>query len=380
MQLTLLNLFRSSLCLLIPISFLQPSYAQTYEGNVEFTSQSALNSWWSGWKTVTGNIYITSLATDVITDLAPLQNLEIVGGALIVSENHSLLSLTGLHRIKSAAAVEISFNDDLTSVDGLNALLTVPGPFSIISNTSLPNLNGLNHSLTIGGDLSIRNNPALVYCNASAVCNFLNNHSEFTYLNVSNNAGSCYDITALDAACNAVLPVTLTDFNATREGNAVHITWITTLESNAFNFEIEQSRNGREWQKAGSVEASGESLARLEYHFSDLLPFPGENLYRLKMNDLDGSFAYSTVRSVHVDYPHLAPFPNPVSERLFIPQLSKNKVQSLEIFDMQGFRVFNSKNELPESIPVKSWKNGSYIVKWTDNKGVPGAFHIVKNE
>lgn len=380
MQLALPSLLRNIFSILIPFLFMQPCAAQTYEGSVEFTSQSALNSWWPGWKTVTGNVYITSLASDVITDLAPLQNLQTVGGALIISENHSLTSLSGLGRMQSAAAVEISFNDRLINLSGLSALVSVAGSVSIIGNALLPNLNGLHNSLIIGGDLSIRNNPALVYCNAPAVCNFLNNHTAFTYLNVSNNAGLCHDLNALYDACNSPLPVTLAEFSVRLEDEAVHATWATSLEANAFNFEIERSRDGRKWQKTGLVKASGESAVRLQYRFTDLTPAPGENLYRLKMNDRDGSFSYSSIRRVYLDRQSLAPFPNPVSERLFIPRLHGNKIQSLEIFDMQGCRVFNSRSGPPESIPVKSWKNGAYILKWTDPDGNWGDFRIVKND
>src|SRR5690606_4565145 len=47
------------------------------------------------------------------------------------------------------------------------------------------------------------------------------------------------------------LPVTLVSFDVKKEGAAAHLTWKTSSEVNSSYFDIEQSRNAREWRTIG---------------------------------------------------------------------------------------------------------------------------------
>ncbi|MGG7663344.1 T9SS type A sorting domain-containing protein [Dyadobacter sp. BHUBP1] len=352
--------------------------AQTYVGNVEFTSQSALNSWESQWKTVTGNIYITSLASDVITSLAPLQNITGVGGAIIIAENHSLTSLNGLGGLQTAGMLEISFNGALNNVGALSALTTVNGAVNIVGNESLTSLTGLANSLTIGGDLTIRNNPMLSVCNATPICNYQRTHPAGTYLNVSGNAGMCFNETTLYSACNGPLPVVLTEFDAIGEGSSVRLSWATATESNASHFDIERSSDGRAWQKAGVLQAKGESVQKEAYSFSDDFPLAGENLYRLRMTDRDATYSYSRIRSVYVREAPAPAYPNPFSEFLFLSPRQASLPGAVELSDARGKVVFQAHGLLPASITTSQWRSGVYLLKLTDKNGLSTQFKVVK--
>lgn len=353
---------------------------QTYVGNVEFTSQSGLNSWDPQWKTVTGNIYITSLASDVVTSLAPLQNITSVGGAIIIAENHSLSSLNGLGGVQTAGALEISYNGTLNNLTALSSLSTVSGSVNIIGNESLTTLNGLPVGLTIGGDLTIRNNPILSTCNMAAICNYQRTHSPSTYLNVSGNAGLCANEVNLYAACNGPLPVVLTEFDAIGEGSSVRLRWATTSESNASHFEIERSSDGRAWQKAGVMLAKGASLLEEAYSFSDDYPFTGENLYRLRMTDRDATYSYSRVRSVYVREAPAPAFPNPFSASLSLSPHQAGLTGAVELTDTRGKVVYKAKGPLPASITTSQLQSGSYLLKLTDSGGFSRQFKIVKTD
>nr|WP_295927855.1 T9SS type A sorting domain-containing protein [uncultured Dyadobacter sp.] len=371
---------RKVMALLFMLQPLAGSVAQTYMGNVEFTSQSGINSWDPGWKTVTGNIYVTSVAGDVITSLAPLQNLTTVGGAIIISENHSLTSLNGLGKVTSAGALEISFNSALQDISGLGTLTTVSGSVNINGNASLATLTGLNNNLSINGDLSIRNNPALSFCNITPVCNYQKNHPSFTYLNVSGNAGSCFSESTLYTACNGPLPVVLTEFEATGEGTYVLLRWSTAAETDAFQFDVERSRDGQQWGKIGEVKALGESRELSHYDYTDAYPWQGENLYRLRINDLDGSYAYSRVRSVRVRNIAAPAYPNPFSTSLFLSATSLTRGKSLELINSHGKTVYEVNGRLPASIPTHGWPPGIYILKLSGEGGGSQNFRIVKAE
>ncbi|WP_353720956.1 T9SS type A sorting domain-containing protein [Dyadobacter sp. 676] len=377
MQLILLK--RLVLLLLLALTGISGrSSAQTYVGSVEFTSQSALNAWDPQWKSVTGNIYITSLASDVVTSLAPLQNLTTVGGAVIIAENHSLTSLDGLNGLQSAGMLEISFNGSLSNLAGLGALATVSGPVSIVGNASLTTLTALSPALNIGGDLTIRNNPVLAICSATAICNYQRNHSSSTYLNVSGNAGLCSDEAALYEACNGPLPVMLTEFDAMGEGPAVRLRWATATETNASHFDIERSRDGRTWHKAGAVKARGESGNREEYTFTDAVPFTGESLYRLRMNDRDETFSYSRMRSVYVPETKAPVYPNPFSALLSFSVNHAGAFGIAELIDARGNVVYQTAGILPASIPTAQWQPGTYWLKLVDKDGLATQFRIVK--
>ncbi|MEO6286107.1 MAG: T9SS type A sorting domain-containing protein [Dyadobacter sp.] len=351
--------------------------SQTYLGNVEFTSQNALNSWSSSWKSVSGNIYITSLVDNVITNLSPLQNLESVGGSIIISENHNLTTLNGLDKLTTVGGIELSFNSTLTNINSLNKLTLVNGSVNVNGNQNLSSLNALNNSLSITGDLTIKNNPKLSQCSATAVCNFLNNHSVFSYLNVSNNSGSCYNESLLNTACNGSLPVVLDHFQVIGEGPTALLRWATSQESNVRSFDIESSKNGHEWHYSGTVKALGESTTLFQYMFVDSSPGEGNRYYRLKMMDMDGSFAYSRVRFIRFSEPDISFFPNPVADRLSIRGAGSFKL--MEAFDSQGRSVLTLKGNPSKGIPVANWKKGFYMIKVVGQDGSVKNYRIVKN-
>ncbi|GGM85347.1 hypothetical protein GCM10010967_16700 [Dyadobacter beijingensis] len=369
---------RRPLWLLFLVFSCSNAFAQTYVGSVEFTNQNALNTWDPAIKNVTGNVYITSLASDVISSLAPLRNLKAIGGALIISENHSLTSLNGLGSLETAAAVEISFNGSLNDISSLGTLSSIAGPMNIVGNESLTNLNGLSATLTIAGDLTIRNNPALSLCNVWAICNYQRTHSEFTYLIVSGNAGSCTTETTLYRACNGPLPVVLTEFDALGEGRAVTLRWATSAETNASHFDIERSRDGRAWSVTGAVQAKGESTQLAQYTFRDDYPMAGENLYRLRMTDQDETFAYSRVRSVHILEAHAPAYPNPFSASLALSPAYSGASGTVELSDTRGNVIYTSRGLLPESIATQHWKPGIYVLRLTKPDGVSEQVRLVK--
>lgn len=94
-----------------------------------------------------------------------------------------------------------------------------------------------------------------------------------------------------------VLPVNLTEFNAQKNTAGVLLHWITATELNVASFEIEKSREGIDFTQLGTIEASNQTLAK--YNFTDLNPEEGNNFYRLKMIDKDGSFEYSKIISIN---------------------------------------------------------------------------------
>jgi hypothetical protein len=181
------------------------------------------------------------------------------------------------------------------------------------------------------------------------------------------------------AASNSALPVELTFFKAVKENNTAQLTWATTSESNSDHFDIQHSVNGKNWLSIGKSEAMGENKGIKSYSFNHTLPALGENLYRLKMIDRDGTFAYSSIESVNFGSNLMVTlYPNPVSDRLLIDTQHWKNVSGVKLIDLNGRTVYSSdKGKLTNSIDVKSLASGTYLVEISHTNGQVTASKIV---
>lgn len=122
--------------------------------------------------------------------------------------------------------------------------------------------------------------------------------------------------------CVTQLPVELIDFTVRRVKNDAHLNWETAREENSAFFDVEKSHDGRSWRAIGRVNAAGESAESATYFFED--PDFGATAptayYRLRMEDVDGSFDYSPIRQLDARGKGIAirVFPNPAAEQLFV--------------------------------------------------------------
>jgi len=89
-------------------------------------------------------------------------------------------------------------------------------------------------------------------------------------------------------AAKAVPGVQISDFHASREGNAVLLEWVTESESNLLRFDIQRSTDQRYWLKIGDQTAVGESSSSRHYSYRDDTIFKTEQsnfYYRLVVVD-----------------------------------------------------------------------------------------------
>ena len=116
------------------------------------------------------------------------------------------------------------------------------------------------------------------------------------------------------------MPVVLASFDAERWENAVRLTWLTAAEENVSHFEVQRSLDGRNWKTLASLNAKGWSDTQTSYGFVDHENLPaGMVYYRLRMVDLDQTFAYSKIRSIDLGGgSEFLVYPNPVRERLVL--------------------------------------------------------------
>ena len=188
---------------------------------------------------------------------------------------------------------------------------------------------------------------------------------DFTANNTSRaDAGVAYII-----GIQGGLPVTLVSFEANKSEGQALLKWSTSSETNSDFFAIERSTRGIIWETLDKVEASQESTSLKNYSYLDIKPNTGENLYRLKMIDRDGSFAQSRIRSLTFsssDYVIL--YPNPVSGRLYLTSQISDKIESVSLVNVTGQLVAQFSNITKEGLPISHLASGMYsvLIKKTD--------------
>ena len=146
-----------------------------------------------------------------------------------------------------------------------------------------------------------------------------------------------------------ILPVVLTEFNAQKSTEGVLLKWVTATEVNTDQFIVEKSREGITFSPLGTVEATNETLAK--YNFTDLNPEEGNNFYRLKMVDKDGTYEYSKIISIN----YVAKSSGRINIDRAIAttsqlqlQVSSNKTEivTLKVTDVLGHTVLQKKVQL----------------------------------
>lgn len=178
---------------------------------------------------------------------------------------------------------------------------------------------------------------------------------------------------------NLALPVSLIDFSAVREGATTTLSWSTSEESNSDYFEVQRSGDGRSWQKLKSVAARGESSVEAHYSAVDDSPMGGNNFYRLKMVDKDGTFALSKIRNVEFELKEgYTLFPNPLSDKLSFKSTEDwNSVSSIKIYNAQGVEVYTSPSVPAKEVDVSKLASGTYVVKLTRRNGQSSGYKVV---
>jgi Zn-dependent metalloprotease len=176
------------------------------------------------------------------------------------------------------------------------------------------------------------------------------------------------------------LPVKLVSFDAVKSGRQTKVSWKTATEENSSNFIIERSADGINFSAIGTMAAAGNSTAERNYGFTDNAPLAGNNYYRLRAVDMDGSADYSRIALVVFDkHNSLQLFPNPVKDELTIKNVFSSG--TVYIYDVNGKQVYmqqvSGTNSSGAKISIGNLPQGIYVVK-LDANGVITEGKILK--
>jgi hypothetical protein len=161
----------------------------------------------------------------------------------------------------------------------------------------------------------------------------------------------------------APLPVKLMSFDVQNESGVAVLSWKTASEMNSDQFIIQHSSDGKLWADIESMQAKGESTVNVQYQYVHVNPSAGQNLYRLKMLDKDGTFAYSQIRAIKIEGGNsVSVFPNPTTGTLNISEAAQVKITKLEIFNTAG-QLVAAKTEANNNVMnLSGLPSGTYIL------------------
>lgn len=143
------------------------------------------------------------------------------------------------------------------------------------------------------------------------------------------------------------LPLIMTDFSLRGKEGDVHISWVTSYEKNCDYFTVEHSSDGLQFNRISLVNAVGNSNSPVSYSTVHNDAVYGINYYRLNEYDLDGTLAYSAVKSIYTGKKSaLLVYPNPASANRINIQLPVGEISyEVMISDISGRLVYHSRVE-----------------------------------
>jgi hypothetical protein len=173
----------------------------------------------------------------------------------------------------------------------------------------------------------------------------------------------------------AVVPVDLLSFSASKTGRTHTIQWTTAQEFGASKFVLERSSDGRSFTAIQTVGAKGSALYN-EYTVVDHYPLEGNNIYRLRMLDKDGSQRFSKlVRLQSGALRGFGVFPNPVvgnGGSLQVQHKKAGKGSTIAMYAADGRLMLQypvPANSTQTSLPLERLKAGTYRLVYTDPAG-----------
>jgi hypothetical protein len=142
------------------------------------------------------------------------------------------------------------------------------------------------------------------------------------------------------------LPLHILGVKATQQNEGVTVKWTAESEENNIDrYEVEKSADGTHFTRGGSVKAKENPGASSSYSWFDLLPFDGDNFYRIKSISKSGDIKYSGIARVRIlkGTSSLNVYPNPLKGKLLsviLNDFAKGDYD-INIFNGAGQKVFS---------------------------------------
>ena len=206
----------------------------------------------------------------------------------------------------------------------------------------------------------------------------------------SNTASTAANRFSIVFKNNAALPVTVTQLKAYQKNNNINVDWTTVQEQNIAAYEVEKSNDAQQFIQLTTVQAKGNNNnTNNTYSTTDATPQTGNNYYRIKVVEKNGSYSYTQVVRVTIDATgngQITVYPNPIknsSMNVQLQNMEKGKY-ILQLISQTGQLVQEEQLEHnggsgSQTIMLgKHISSGIYQLKLIDVKGKVYQQRIVK--
>jgi len=188
-------------------------------------------------------------------------------------------------------------------------------------------------------------------------------------------------LVAFSAGPLGIIPVEMTSFTASVNGNEVVLNWNTATELNNKGFTVERKTDKTSFEPLSFISGKGTSTEMSSYFFVDKeLPF-GTYYYRLVQEDFDGTKSYSKEIEAEVGLPVQYSldqnYPNPFNPSTVIQYaLPYAGSVKLKVYSSVGEEIVTLVNQVQEA--------GNYKIEWngrnSHNVKVPTGVYIYRIE
>ena len=183
------------------------------------------------------------------------------------------------------------------------------------------------------------------------------------------------------AIVSEVLPVKFVSFKVAKYDNSsVLITWQTATEQDNDYFAIEKSTDGVVFTEFTRIKGKGTSSNISSYKTMDFQPQTGNNYYRIRQTDKDGSSTYTPVSTIQFSASgtSISVFPNPTSSAITL-QADYSVNSRYQLSDLTGNVIENKPiNSGRLQINVGQLPAAIYTLNILRNNKIVETFKITK--
>lgn len=178
---------------------------------------------------------------------------------------------------------------------------------------------------------------------------------------------------------SGVLPIKLMSFEAFPELDKVNLKWQVSLQEDINSYEIEWRTGPQEFQKIGVINSKTSQNSVLIYDFLHETAVPGNNYYRLKIINSNGTFEYSNVITVKRT-PEFKVYPNPATSYVKINTDNVLPVGSeLKLINSMGIIVRQqlTDSNIVQHIELGGLTPGMYYIQLIDAANKDTSVHPI---
>ncbi|GCC53594.1 hypothetical protein SanaruYs_38390 [Chryseotalea sanaruensis] len=312
------------------------------------------------------------------------------GGKVVVDGSVTVINSQYL-RIGTAAAppgyADMVIKQNLVSQSSGDVTINQNGRLAVYGNVTNDTSGDTVITVNQGGQVYIHGNVNLI----GGGDDIINNNSSDPYglyvngtvsasgggSTIDSNVGDKQDLLNTNSGfanwvasqSDSPLPVELLFFKTLKNNGSVELKWATASQLNFDYFSVEHSTDGFAWNEISRIKGEGTTQSKNEYNLKNAMFLAGNNYYRLKMVDLDGTFEFSKVLVITIDEPtDIFIYPNPVNQSELISielNFLPNDGDRIVICNIYGLELLSIPIYLTKvQLQLSDFKPGAYLINY----------------